>query len=84
MATPAGARNRPAVLGGDADMVGSPVFIERLVAPMLERGAVGTFTKEIRPRNPTGGGRERTSSDGVWEFGVTYGWLTRRRASPAK
>jgi glycosyltransferase involved in cell wall biosynthesis len=35
----------------DADMVCAPAFIERLVAPMLERGAVGTFTKDIRPAN---------------------------------
>ncbi|MDP8930564.1 MAG: glycosyltransferase [Actinomycetota bacterium] len=35
----------------DADMVCPPAFIERLVAPMLERGVTGTFTKEILVAN---------------------------------
>ena len=35
----------------DADMACSQAFVEHLVAPMIERGAVGTFTKEIRPGN---------------------------------
>lgn len=38
----------------DADMVMAPVFIERLVAPMLKGAARATFTKEIRVAN---GGR---------------------------
>ncbi len=38
----------------DADMAFPPPFLERLVAPMLEEGAIGTFTKDIRVAN---GGR---------------------------
>jgi glycosyltransferase involved in cell wall biosynthesis len=35
----------------DADMVFPPPFIERLVAPILEDGVTGTFTKEIMVAN---------------------------------
>lgn len=35
----------------DADMVMSPVFIDRLIAPMLSGAARATFTKEIRVAN---------------------------------
>jgi glycosyltransferase involved in cell wall biosynthesis len=35
----------------DADMVMAPSFVGRLIAPMLEAGAKGTFTKEIRVAN---------------------------------
>jgi glycosyltransferase involved in cell wall biosynthesis len=35
----------------DGDMTFPPQFVERLVAPMLERGAPGTFTKEILVAN---------------------------------
>jgi ABC-type polysaccharide/polyol phosphate transport system ATPase subunit/GT2 family glycosyltransferase len=35
----------------DADMTFPPEFIERLVAPMVHRGAVGTFTRDIRVAN---------------------------------
>jgi glycosyltransferase involved in cell wall biosynthesis len=35
----------------DADMECPPPFVTRLVAPMLEGGAVGTFTKEIMVAN---------------------------------
>ena len=54
----AAARNEGArVAGGellvflDADMEFPPQFIERLVAPMLERGTTGTFTREIKVAN---------------------------------
>lgn len=36
----------------DADMVASPRFVERLIAPIVEERAVGTFTKEIFLANP--------------------------------
>jgi glycosyltransferase involved in cell wall biosynthesis len=52
------ARNRGAELARgdilvfvDADMVMAPGFVDRLIAPMLEDGAKGTFTKEIRVAN---------------------------------
>jgi glycosyltransferase involved in cell wall biosynthesis len=35
----------------DADMVMAPGFVDRLIAPMLDAGAKGTFTKEIRVAN---------------------------------
>jgi glycosyltransferase involved in cell wall biosynthesis len=35
----------------DGDMTFPPEFVERLVAPMLEEGAPGTFTKEILVNN---------------------------------
>lgn len=36
----------------DADMIFPPDFIDNLIAPMLQRGATGTFTKEILVANP--------------------------------
>ena len=36
----------------DADMLFPPPFIEHLVAPILEEGVTGTFTKEIMVANP--------------------------------
>ncbi|HEX2028179.1 MAG TPA: ATP-binding cassette domain-containing protein, partial [Nitriliruptorales bacterium] len=55
---PAIARNRGAeqatgeiLVFIDADMDCPTTFIERLVAPMLERGVTGTFTKEIMVAN---------------------------------
>jgi ABC-type polysaccharide/polyol phosphate transport system ATPase subunit len=36
----------------DADMTFAPDFIERLIAPIVEKGAVGTFTREIFVANP--------------------------------
>src|SRR6266545_7401744 len=36
----------------DGDMELTPQFVERLVAPMVERGALGTFTREIKLANP--------------------------------
>jgi glycosyltransferase involved in cell wall biosynthesis len=35
----------------DADMECPPAFVSRLVAPILERGVVGTFTREIMVAN---------------------------------
>ena len=51
----------------DGDMVFPPTFIERLIAPMREAGAPGTFTKDILVANGhRRWARARPRTSGCW------------------